>query len=66
MNAMMTIDTLSAALTLSARELDAARAAYYAAPSDETLAAWDSAALAHESALAQYTVAVDALRAALA
>ena len=58
MNAMMTIDTLSAALTLSARELDAARAAYYAAPSDETLAAWDSAAVAHEVALAAYNAAL--------
>jgi len=56
----MNTDALLAALALldsTARELDAARAAYDANPSDETLAAWDRASEAHDAATAAYEAA---------
>ena len=55
---MMNIDTLAAAFVATARELDAARAAYDANPSDETFAAWDRASEAHDAATAAYYAAL--------
>ena len=56
--AMTNIDTLAAAFVATARELDAARAAYDANPSDETFAAWDRASEAHDAATAAYYAAL--------
>ncbi len=49
-----TNDTLAATFVRTARELDAARAAYYADPTDANLEAWDRASEAHAAATAAY------------
>ena len=54
---MNTIETLAASFLRTARELDAARAAYYANPTDANLEAWDRASEAHDAATAAYEAA---------
>lgn len=56
-HAAKTIDQLAARTVATARAIDEARKAYYAAPSDETMAAWDAAHEAHELATREYDAA---------